>query len=237
MAEHLFRLGEFVLRQERSAMRVTTDGVLLGAWTACEGAREILDVGAGTGLIALMLAQRCGGKVTALEPDEASYEDLRYNIEHAPWAGRMRAVRKSLQAFAAGDNEKGRYDLIVSNPPFFSGDKLPGDAGRRVARHALTLTHEELLAGVSRLLASDGCFYLILPARYEAKIIALAAERSLFCNRVLRVRPREGKPDNRVLLAFGTKKLPLRSGLLVLHEGKGYSNAYRELTKVYYPSS
>ncbi len=215
-------------------MPVTTDGVLLGAWASCRGARRILDIGAGTGLIALMLAQRCSGAVTALEPDKGSCEDLKYNVAHAPWPERVVPICMSLQEYAGQAGGAECFDTIVSNPPFFTGDKLPGDSGKKRSRHALTLTHGDLISLGASLLAPEGQFSMILPVRYEAEIIALASQHRLFCNRLLRVRTRTEKPVHRVLLEFGRKKLPLQTDLLIIHSGDDYTEEYKCLTKAYY---
>ena len=236
MSERLFRFKQFSLRQDYAAMRITTDGVLLGAWASCEGARTILDIGAGTGLIALMLAQRCPAGITALEPDESSCKDLRYNVAHAPWAERIIVCCMSLQEFTEQTGETDRFDMIVSNPPYFSDDKLPEHPGDRTSRHALTLTHGELIRLGASLLSQEGRFSMILPARYEAKIIALASQHRLFCNRLLRVRPRAEKPVNRVLLEFGREKSPLQTDHLTIHHGDGYTGEFTDLTKAYYPA-
>lgn len=214
-------------------MRITTDGVLLGAWVGCEAAATVLDIGAGTGLIALMLAQRCPGRITALEPDAGSYEDLEYNIGRSPWKERVIPVKKTLQEYVR-EGEERKFDLITSNPPFFSGDKLPEERRKRDTRHTHTLTHEELIFLAARLLKEGGRFSLILPVRYEDRIIALAAGERLYCNKVLRVIPRAGKAVNRVLLEFGTKKSALKTDRLTVHEGDDYSAAYKELTRDYY---
>jgi tRNA1Val (adenine37-N6)-methyltransferase len=236
MTEPLFHFRQFSLRQEHSAMRITTDGVLLGAWADCEGAGTILDIGAGTGLIALMIAQRCDGTITAVEPDKGSFEDLQYNIFHSPWRERIIPVNRTLQTFARESGAGGAFDLIVSNPPFFSGDKLPEQSGKRDTRHTVMLTHETLITLVSLLLKRGGRFLLILPARYEQEIIALAAVQRLFCNRVLRVIPRQGKAVNRVLLEFGREKRPLQADRLTIHDGDDYSDSYKALTRAYYPA-
>ena len=217
-------------------MRITTDGVLLGAWASCGEARRILDIGAGTGLIALMLAQRCEGRITALEPDRDSCEDLRYNISRSPWPERIVPRCMSLQEYAGQAGGEERFDTIVSNPPFYAGDKLPESSGKRRARHALTLTHGDLIGLGASLLAPEGRFSMILPARYEAEIIALASQHRLFCNRLLRIRTRTEKPIHRVLLEFGRKKLPLHTDLLIIHSGDDYSEEYKNLTKAYYPA-
>ena len=232
----MFRFKQFSLRQEHAAMRITTDGVLLGAWASCEGARTVLDIGAGTGLIALMLAQRCPAGITALEPDKSSCKDLRHNVTRAPWSERIIVRCLSLQEFTEQAGETERFDMIVSNPPFFSDDKLPERPGGRTSRHALTLTHGELIRLGASLLSPEGRFNVILPARYEANIIALASQHRLFCNRLLRVRPRTEKPVNRVLLEFGTQKSPLQTDLLTIHHGDGYTDEFIDLTKAYYPA-
>ena len=217
-------------------MRITTDGVLLGAWTECEDAATVLDIGAGTGLIALMIAQRCDGTITAVEPEEGSFEDLQYNISRSPWRERIIPVKKTLQAFAQKSGAGEAFDLIVSNPPYFSGDKLPARSGKREARHTVMLTHATLITLTALLLKRNGRFSLILPARYEGEIIALAAGERLFCNRMLQVIPRQGKAVNRVLLEFGREKRPLQTDRLTIHDGDDYSDSYKALTRAYYPA-
>ncbi len=233
--EKVFRFRHFSLRQDRSLMPLTTDSILLGAWVDCQGAAHILDIGAGSGAVTLLLARRCGAAITALEPDEGSCLDLRENILASPWHERIREMCMTLQEFAASAPGDTGFDLIVSNPPFFVRDTLPADSGRGKVRHALTLTHGELLQHGVSLLSGEGRLCLILPARYEEPVIADAAALRLYCNRLLRVRPTPEKEMHRVVLELSRMKRPLHIEELVLREEGKESRQWKELTGAYLP--
>ncbi len=236
MSDSLFYFKQFSLHQEKSLMKITTDGVLLGAWANCTGVSSILDVGAGTGLITLMLAQRSDASVVAIEPDPASFQELSVNISESPWAGRIGHFPATFQNFLQDHIKTGLsgFDLIVSNPPYFTQNKLPDDLKKATARHTLTLSYKDLLSGVYHLLNADGRFCVIQPARNMSFFISLAAEYHMYCNRIVKVRPREGKKVSRVLLEFGKTKVPLKTDFLVIHNGIGYSDEYRSLTQAFY---
>ncbi len=226
-----FRFKRFSLRQERTLMPLTTDSVLLGAWVACRHAARLLDVGAGSGAVTLILAQRGAGHITALEPDKDSCLDLAENVSHSPWHERITLRCTSLQVLAHEEEQQHRYDLVVSNPPFFDGDTLPADEGRRRVRHTCTLGHDELVTLGARLLKPGGHLALILPAQQEEPFIARAAAEHLYCNRLLRVRPTPEKPPHRVVMEFSGEKKPLESYGLTIREGEGWSKAWRSLMK------
>ncbi len=236
MSDPVFHFKKFSVSQSNAAMKITTDSVLLGAWTDCSGAENILDVGAGTGVIALMLAQRCTGRIIALEPDRKTSREMTSNILHSPWAERIVPVQASFQHFLARDVE-GRlpkYDLVVSNPPYFMRD-LPSRAPEKAsARHTVTLTYEALLEGAGRMLTERGKLSLIVPCRYESYVISLASDQKLYCNRILEVRPGKKKAYFRVLMELGRKKEPLKKETLAIHDGGGYSEEYKTLTRDYY---
>ena len=155
-----FRFKQFAVEQDDVAMKVGTDGVLLGAWANCEGAKRILDIGTGTGVIALQMAQRnAEAQIHAVEIDEAAAKRARANFDNSPWAERLNVEQTAVQEFSPAE----KFDLIVSNPPYFVDSLLPPDTKRSTARHTHDLTFEELDNAVARLLAGDGKFALILP--------------------------------------------------------------------------
>jgi tRNA1Val (adenine37-N6)-methyltransferase len=204
-------------------MKVGTDAVLLGAWTDVANAKSILDIGTGCGVIALMLAQRApSAAIDAVEPDEKSAAQASENFSASPWPIKIHNVRIQ-------DYEHEPYDLIVSNPPFFSNSLLPPTAGRTMARHTTSLSHEELLASVSRLLAPGGRLALIVPGN---EIIGTALRHGLECNRITEVYPRQRL--ERHLLEFSRyQEIPLKDEL-VLHNGSRRSDAYNKLTEDFY---
>ena len=221
-----FRFKQFYVRHDRCAMKVGTDGVLLGAWAPAMGDR-ILDVGTGSGLIARMLMQRCeGAEVDAIDIDEAAVEQAKENG--------VRAYKARLQ-----DWSRQLYDLVVSNPPYFQNSLKNPDKGREMARHTDTLSYEDLVRHSARLLKQGGCLALILPAEAEAEIRQLAATEDLYLTRATRVYSKEGKKPKRVLMAFRFKISNFKSqivedSLVLENEHGGRSEAYQELTKDFY---
>ena len=221
-----FRFKQFYVRHDRCAMKVGTDGVLLGAWATATGDR-ILDVGTGSGLIARMLMQRCErAEVDAIDIDEAAVEQAKENG--------VRAYKARLQ-----DWSRQLYDLVVSNPPYFQNSLKNPDKGREMARHTDTLSYEDLVRHSARLLKQGGCLALILPAEAEAEIRQLAATEDLYLTHATRVYSKEGKKPKRVLMAFRFKISNFKSqivedSLVLENEHGGRSEAYQELTKDFY---
>lgn len=197
MSSDSFTFRQFTVRQDRCAMKVGTDGVVLGAWARC--GRRILDIGTGTGLIALMAAQRSAeARVTAVEIDHAAAIQARENIARSPFGGRIAVAESDIQSFDAEE----KFDTIVSNPPFFTDSMRNPDAQRATARHADTLPYRELFAAVARLLSDDGEFSAIIPydciQTFTAEAYAAGLTMSRRC--VMRTTPR--KQPKRVLVAF-----------------------------------
>lgn len=216
-------------------MKVGTDGVLLGAWTPIEHRPEaILDIGAGTGLIALMLAQRSGaGTIDAVEVEAAAFEECVGNFEASPWADRLYCYHAGFSDFAREMDQT--YDLIVTNPPFYGERVGSGDPARDRARQAASLPFEELLDGVVRLLAPEGRFCLILPYPQETAFIQRAQETGLFPSRLNRVKGHPGAPVKRSLLEFTREAGACLEEALTIEEGRhSYTDRYRELTRDFY---
>lgn len=231
----IFQFKQFAIRQERCGFKVGTDGVLLGAWTEVAGQQRALDIGTGTGLLALLLAQRNPAlRVDAVELDVATAEQAAENVAASPWGDRVRVWQTAVQTFTPS----APYDLIISNPPFFAADQhmAAPNAARRQARQTTTLPFAELLDSVGRLLGENGRFCLILPIAAGREFVQLAAARGLWCGRETAVSPKPTKPPHRLLLELGWEKRPLvRDRLTIETEQRHvYTRAFEELTAGFY---
>jgi tRNA1Val (adenine37-N6)-methyltransferase len=216
-------------------MKVGTDGVLLGAWASLDHhPNSILDIGTGTGLIALMLAQRSdAATIDALEIDEAAYEQCVDNFEASPWGDRLFCYHAGLDEFI--DDMEYQYDLIISNPPFYSEDVTSGNDARDVARQNQSLPFEELIEGVSLLLSPEGVFSTIVPYKEEQRFIALAAETGLYAQYITRVKGNPSSVIKRSLLQFTfNKNEVLKDELTIEMERHQYTPEYIALTKAFY---
>jgi tRNA1Val (adenine37-N6)-methyltransferase len=206
-------------------MKVGTDGVLLGAWAT--GGSRILDVGTGTGIMALMLAQRCPqAHVTAIDIDEGAVRQALHNVAQSPFSDRVEVLRCSVQEF---DGHDGRYDAIVSNPPFFIDSLQAPDRQRNMARHAETLTYAQLMQAAWRLLADGGEFSVVVPFDYRRRMEDEATFVGFFPSRVCSVRTAAHKPVKRFLLAFRKHPCPCERTELTLGD-----EAYTQLTQEFY---
>jgi tRNA1Val (adenine37-N6)-methyltransferase len=234
--EKVFRFKQFAVVNDRTAMKVGTDGVLLGAWCPVDGARQVLDVGTGCGVIALMIAQRnATAIIDAIDIDHDAIEEASLNFNHSPWGDRLTATECDFNIMAEGKT----YDLIVSNPPYFQNSLKNPDKGRQTARHTDTLSFAELIKHSARLLIEDGQLALILPAEAENEIRQLAGAEGFFLTRVTRVYSKESKPARRVLMAFsrdnGITEHRYTEDTFVLEDEKGgRSLPYQELCRDFY---
>lgn len=218
----MFRFKHFVVGQDLCAMKVGTDGVLLGAWA--RGGEQVLDVGTGTGLIALMMVQRYPeARVTALDIDEGAVRQATINVEQAEVKDRIRVVQQRVQ------EHKGQYDAVVSNPPFFIDSLNAPDTQRNTARHAETLTYAELMEAAWRLLKDDGELSVVVPFDYRQRMEDEATFRGFFPSRVCAVKTVERKPAKRYLLAF--RKHPCQCVKETMTIG---DEQYRQLTGDFY---
>lgn len=237
-----FQFKQFYVRHDRCAMKVGTDGVLLGAWTAGHVVsdrvpRSILDVGTGSGLIALMLAQRCTeAHIDAIDIDAEAAGQAKENFEQSAFSPRLTAYPSGLQDWPSSFVHRTSYDLIVSNPPYFSNSLKNPDLQRMTARHTDSLSYEELVAHSVRLLKAEGILALIVPADQEQHLIDLAQQHRMYCARATRVYSKENKPARRVLLAFQKGVgIPAQASTLILEdETGGRSAAYSQLCQEFY---
>ena len=243
-----FRFKQFTVWHDRCAMKVGTDGVLLGAWSPVDSQAssskslksskgfKVLDIGTGSGLIALMLAQRIeGAQITAIDIDSGAVEQAKYNFSQSPWSDRLRCQQTALQDLKG----EAIYDLIVSNPPYFQDSLKNPDSQRAMARHTDSLSYNELLAHSARLLTNKGILALVLPIEAEQQIIALAKTHRLYPTHITHVYPKPGKAAKRLLIAFSQSPIanspsPIANSLTLESENAPRSEEYKELTKEFY---
>jgi tRNA1Val (adenine37-N6)-methyltransferase len=229
-----FDFKQFRVEHDRCAMKVGTDAVLLGAWVDVTKASRILDVGTGSGIIALMLAQRtpASTSIDALEPDDEACAQAQQNVQQSPWQNKITLHQKTLQQFHADT----RYDLIVSNPPYFSNSYLPSAINRKRARHSDTLSHMELVEQSLDLLHPYGRMAVILPYAEGEIFLARALTGKLFCNRKLAVFTRKEKKQERWIFELSFFHRETAEETLYIHENAGnhWSESYKQLTQDFY---
>ncbi len=236
MSKPFFKFKQFTVYHDHSTMKVGTDGVLLGAWTPISGKEEhILDIGTGCGVIALMLAQRtCNATITAIDIDQSSIDQAAANFSASPWSERMQARNISIQTLRHTSTQ--RFDLIVSNPPFFI-NSLPNPRQERMqARHACMLPHIELLLAGTELLTQDGQLALILPVSEGMRFIEQARNGGLFLTHQTTVYPTPESAAKRLLLCFSRNPAKrAESSLVIETAGRHvYSEEYKQLTRDFY---
>jgi tRNA1Val (adenine37-N6)-methyltransferase len=234
MSEEIFRFKQFSIRQDRCAMKVGTDGILLGAWATCKQATSVLDIGTGTGILALMIAQRSEAIIDAIEIDKQSCEQATENIAGSRFKNRITPYCITFQDFLA--TRPPAYDLIICNPPFFTDSLKTPDHSRNLARHNDQLPFSIILEGAKFLLKPDGILSMILPFDDASSIISQAKSMGLFCNRKLSVRPKSNKSFHRALVEFSPSALPLEEKSLIIEMGKRhqYTDDFKELTNDFY---
>ena len=230
--EKIFRFKQFAVLNDRTAMKVGTDGVLLGAWCPADGLHRVLDVGTGCGVIALMIAQRNPDAViVGIDIDRDAIEEASINFGRSPWGERLTAVEGDFNVMEAQEP----YDLIVSNPPYFTESLLPPDVSRTLARHDQSLSYRQLIDGSARLLARDGILALISPTDAEGAIIEAATFASLPVKRKTRVIPVEGAAPKRTLWILSNAGIPSREDTLTIaHHDGTFTREYIELTSAFY---
>lgn len=201
MSNPYFKFKQFTVYQDKCGMKVGIDGVLLGAWAAVnDSVKNILDIGTGTGLIALMMAQRCNAFIDAIDIDKDAVAQAKSNIQASPWSNRINTRHLSLQDFVRESSKK--YDLIVSNPPYFVNSLKSPSMQRTNARHTNELSHQDLLFLSKKLLTREGSLSLILPTEEADKCIEHAEKIALYLNHEVFVHPKPSKAAKRKLLTF-----------------------------------
>lgn len=235
MSERNFRFKKFTVHQEHASFKVTTDSVLLGAWAAVEEAENILDIGTGTGLLALMAAQRSDSRIVALEPDRNSFMQAGVNITASPWHERITLLHTSIQDYKPEGNLL--FNAIITNPPYFVDSLVNPCESKARTRHTVTLSHADLAGAAARLLAQAGILHLVLPVNEAVRFIALARDFNLHCRKRMFIRATPDLPPARVLMSLqrGGPQSCDESEMVIEKAGRHlYSDEYVSLTKDFY---
>ncbi len=227
-----FIFKQFKIQQDKTAMKIGTDGVLLGAWVSKFNANTILDIGAGTGLIAIMQAQNnLKARITAIEIEENAFFQAKENIRNCKWKNRIKVFNVSLQNFQA----KEKFDLIISNPPFFNNTFKAKDNSRNIARQTESLSFKDLLKHTASLLSENGKACFIIPYSEMNNFVETALKNSFFLNEVLYIKGNINTKIKRVLLAFSFLKKELKEETISIEISRHhYTNEYIELVQDFY---
>lgn len=235
MSNPYFRFKQFAVYHDKCAMKVGTDGVLLGAWTSVESAADVLDVGTGTGLIALMIAQRNPlAEVIGVDVDASAVEQAKENIGNSPFADRISVELTDFRQFALQGTK--RFDLIVSNPPFFSNSLLPPDTERANARHSVTLPLEDLLVSARNCLKSNGRLSLILPYDRHDELKRLSEKQAFFMKRKTIVFPLPDNEPKRIMAELSLRPVggTAISSLIIEESRHRYTKDFSDLVSDFY---
>lgn len=226
-----FAFQQFSIKQDQCAMKIGIDAVLLGAWAPIVKTKHILDIGTGTGILALMMAQRSNAKVDAVEIDNAAFLQAQDNIQNSSFHARIQCYHSSIQEFQTQKS----YDLIISNPPYFESSLKSDNKARNTARHNEGLNLSELFSKASQLLSPKGLLAIILPYASLEKIKITAKEQNLHLAQITEIKGREHKSPNRVLVCIQRDKIETSVDTLTIYSTEGgYTKAFQNLTQDYY---
>ncbi len=237
MPNHYFDFKQFRVNQEHCAMKVCTDACLFGAWAAktvndCEIApKSILDIGAGTGLLSLMLAQTCSAQIDAVEIEAAAATEAAANCKASPWKDQINVIHHQVQALA---NNQKLYDLIISNPPFYEQDLKSPDTNKNLALHSQALTLKELLVSANQLLAEKGYFAVLLPFERKAIFVALAEKEGLYVQKSTDVQQTEKHAYFRTMLLLSRTETAVKTDKMIIKINNAYSAEFRALLTPFY---
>ena len=235
MSQQTFVFKKFSLHQHKCAHKVGTDAVLIGSWAEVSKATTILDIGTGTGIIALMMAQKSNAQIDAIDIEQGSFEQATENASHSIWSERIHVYQKSLQNFAQDADKK--FDVIITNPPYFVDSSKAPDEERNHARHTDTLTFADLILGVKKMLSDKGMFYIILPTKEAIDFKALAEKNNFYLVKLLRVKTKSTNDlEKRHIMLFKfTKEVFSEQILSIENEGRhNYTDEYKKLTGDFY---
>lgn len=229
-----FKFKRFTIRDDKCALKLGTDAVILGAWTTVKNNGSKFDIGTGCGILAMMLAQRSTGTIDAIDIHLPSVTQANKNFKNSPWIERMQVIHSSLQKFSATSENK--YDLIISNPPYFENDLKSPNELKNMSRHNDQLPFSELISGVNILLKPTGKFSLILPSSASIRFENEANLQHLYCQRETIVFPKPDKKPNRILLEYGKKPVISKAStsLTIRNIDNSYTKEYIELTQDFY---
>ena len=238
MSTETFKFKEFSVNQDQCAMKIGTDAVLLGAWTSIDkNPFSILDIGAGTGVLSLMLAQRSQAElIDAIEIDDNAFEQCVHNFEQSPWGDRLFCYHASLKDFTEElEDEDDKYDVIICNPPFYSEDYKTNNSQRNLARFQDAMPFSHLIESVSKLLSKNGTFSVVIPFKEEAHFIKIASSFKLYPNKILQVKGNPTSEIKRSLLSFSFRESETTIDSLIIETGRHqYTQDYIDLTQDFY---
>jgi tRNA1Val (adenine37-N6)-methyltransferase len=236
LKEQIFKFKQFSLSQGKSAMKLGTDAVVLGAYVSPNLAKNILDIGTGTGILALMMAQKSDAFIHAVEIDEVAALEAEFNFKQSKWLNRISLYSNSIQDFRREFPDV-KFDFIITNPPYFvAGNQFEiEDEKRRTARHTNTLSFEELAKIMAQLLHENGTIAMVLPNQEAELFIQIAETYLLFPKEILQVFPKKSKPFNRLVMLFSKQKQNIiQQELVIYNEDNSYTETYYKLTKDFY---
>jgi len=234
MSNNYFIFKQFRINQENSVFKVGTDGVLMGACADLDKGKRILDIGTGTGLIAIMTAQRSNAEIVAIEPEEKSFLEACENVRACRWHDRITVGNFGFREYFTGEKEQ--FDIIISNPPYFRDSLKNPDTEKSVARHTDSLTSADILEGAVNLLTKQGSLQIILPYAEGTLFIAEASGYGLFCNRIIKIKPIPAGEIKRLIMKFERIKKPVQEKFLTIETGTrhSYTEEYKEVTRDFY---
>jgi tRNA1Val (adenine37-N6)-methyltransferase len=231
MANSYFKFKQFTISHDKCGMKVGTDGVLLGAWADTEHCKHILDIGTGSGLITLMLAQRSNAIISGIEIDKNAYLQSQENVNNSPWEERIQLFHADFTNWETTQ----KFDLIVSNPPYFEQSLKGKDKARNTARHTTNLSFEALIKQAKKQLAPKGRIALILPTDTCSTISNIITKNQLYINKITHIKPQPNKDSKRILIQISdVKNEPIRHELTIELARHKYSDEYISLTKDFY---
>ncbi len=228
-----FQFRRFRLSQARAAMKLGVDSMILGSWVEVSNRKRILDLGAGTGVLSLMMAQRTNAHITAIELDEQACLDAELNFQSAPWPDRLELIQGDAVNYASSYTDA-LFDAIITNPPYFERSLKSTVAHRNLARHNDQLSNEQLLFCASKLLLPNGRLQLILPTERADRFLSEAAKQNWQLLRILNIQPKTHKPVNRRVMELSRVPGKFQEDSLVVYQGHYYSEEYIRLTKSFY---
>jgi tRNA1Val (adenine37-N6)-methyltransferase len=221
----IFNCQQFSVQQNHAAMKICTDSLLFAAMAEIKEVKQVLDIGTGNGILALMLAQLGANNITGVEIHPEAYREAAKNFNNSPWATYLQVVNESIQDFA--QSSKSRYDFIISNPPFFEQHYKTTATAKRLARHSDSLPHAELIAAVVQLLTTDGRFYVLLPTQAVVKFSYLAELAGLYVFKRVDLQAHVHKPAKVAALSFSRQKTTYQYQVFTVYSKPGeYSRAY-----------
>lgn len=233
MPNTYFQFKKFRIDQDRTAMKVTTEACILGAWVDENPApKRILDIGTGTGLLALMLAQKfLQAEINAVEIDQEAHAQAQENFQNSPWAARLKAFNKPIQGYDPGK----KYNLIISNPPFFHKSLLSGNKASNDAKHAIGLSQHDLIHSIDQYSTNEGSFYVLYPEREANQFAELASKSDFFLERKLLIYNQQQMPAFRIIQKFVKAQTTLTEEELIIKSASGsYTEKFKRLLEPYY---